>query len=73
MSQKQKALAQRKMAGEARALQRKRDDDRAAFENERKRMLNELAGKMHTLLEDFARTHGYYLIIEAGTRIPLWS
>lgn len=36
-------------------------------------MLNELAGKMHTLLEDFARTHGYYLIIEAGTRIPLWS
>lgn len=29
-------------------------------------MLNELAGKMHTLLEDFARTHGYYLIIEAG-------
>jgi outer membrane protein len=66
MSRKQKAIEVRKIQDKAKALQRERDDDRAAFENERKRIFNDLGGKMHALLEDYAKDHGYSAIIEAG-------
>jgi outer membrane protein len=66
MSPKQKAIEARKIQEKAKALQRERDDDRAAFENERKRIFNDLGGKMHALLEDYAKDHGYSAIIEAG-------
>jgi outer membrane protein len=66
MSRKQKAIEARNIQEKAKALQRERDDDRAAFENERKRILNDLDGKMHALLEDYAKNHGYSAIIEAG-------
>jgi outer membrane protein len=67
MSAKQKTIEAGKIQEKAKTLQRNRDDDRAAFENERKRMLNELGGKMHALLEDYARDHGYSAISEAAT------
>jgi outer membrane protein len=66
MSRKQQAIEVRKIQEKAKALQRERDDDRAAFENERKRIFNDLGSKMHALLEDYARDHGYSAVIEAG-------
>jgi outer membrane protein len=66
MSRKQKAIEARKITEKVRTLQRNRDDDRAALENERKRILNDLGGKMHALLEDYARDHGYSAILAAG-------
>jgi outer membrane protein len=66
MSRKQKAVETRKIQERATALQRKRDDDRTAFENDRKRILNQLGQRMHALLEDYARDHGYSAIFEAG-------
>jgi outer membrane protein len=66
MSRKQKAIETRKIQEKAKALQRKREDDRAAVEIEQKRILNDLGGKMHALIEDYARDHGYSAIFEAG-------
>jgi len=66
MSPKQQAIELRQIQDQAKALQRKRDDDRAAFENDRKRVLNDLGGKMHALLEGYAKDHGYSAIFEAG-------
>ncbi len=67
MSRKRKDIETRKIAEKVKALQRNRDDDRAALENDRKRILNDLGGKMHALLENYAREHGYSAIIEAGS------
>jgi outer membrane protein len=66
MSRKQLAIEVRQIQDQAKALQRKRDDDRAAFENDRKRVLNDLGGKMHAVLEGYAKDHGYSAIFEAG-------
>ena len=66
MSRKQKAIEARKIDEKARALQRHREDDRAAVEIEQKRIFNELGRRMHTLLENYARDHGYSAIFEAG-------
>ena len=66
MSRTEKTIESRKIAEKAKALQRNSDDDRAAFENERKRILNDLGGRMHALLENYARDRGYSAIFEAG-------
>ena len=66
MSRKRKAIEARKIDEKAKALQRHREDDRAAVEIEQKRIFNELGRRMHTLLENYARDHGYSAIFEAG-------
>jgi hypothetical protein len=66
MSRMQKTIEARTIDENARALERDRERDRAAVENESKRILNDLGGKMHALLEDHARDHGYSAIFEAG-------
>ena len=66
MSRKQKAIEARKIDAKAKALDRNREDDRAAVEIEQRRILNDLGGRMHAFLEDYAREHGYSAIFEAG-------
>jgi outer membrane protein len=66
MSRKRKAIEARKIDDKSRALERKREDDRAAVEIEQTRILNELGQRMRALLEDYARDHGYSAIFEAG-------
>ena len=66
MSQTRKTIETRKIDEKARALERDRERDRAAVEIESKRILNELGRRMHALLENYARDHGYSAIFEAG-------
>jgi Skp family chaperone for outer membrane proteins len=67
MSRRHKAMLEAEIAQMARAAQRERDDDRAALERERLRIMDELGKRMKTVLEKYAREHGYSIIIDSGS------
>jgi outer membrane protein len=52
----------------SKALTREREDDRVAFEKDRTRIVNNLEGKMRTVLERYAAEKGYSVILDAGSR-----
>jgi outer membrane protein len=68
MSAKRKTALKTALDSEAKALTRERDDDRAAFENDRVRIMNNLGGKMRAVIERYATEKGYSVILEAGSR-----
>jgi Skp family chaperone for outer membrane proteins len=66
MKPKEKARRQGELDVRNRALMRERDDDRAAFEQERQRVVATMGKRITALLETYAKEHGYSVIIDSG-------
>ena len=67
MSRRHRAMLEAEIAQMAKAAQRERDDRRADFERERLRIMDELSKRMQTVLDTYAREHGYSMILDSGS------
>ena len=67
MSRRHKAMLEAEIAQMTKDAQRERDDRRADFEKERRRIMDDLGARMQTVLETYAREHGYSMILDSGS------